>query len=32
MELLAILLQLLALGSSEGSGSGVVEIPGTLPS
>jgi hypothetical protein len=30
MELLAILLQLLALGSSEGSGS-AVEIPG-LPS
>lgn len=28
MELLAILLQLLALGSSEGSGSGTVEIPG----
>ena len=31
MELLAILLQLLALGSSEGSGSGVLEVPG-LPS
>lgn len=28
MELLAILLQLLALGSSEGSGSGTIEIPG----
>ncbi|AMY21960.1 hypothetical protein J2W54_004575 [Rhodococcus fascians] len=31
MEFLSLLLQLLAVGSSEGTGS-VVNIPGTLPS